>query len=753
MKNVDQDNSFDLRQIMIRYIYHWRYFLVSLLITLSMASVYLYFSKPISEIKATLLIQDEKKSSNDRPTLQEIEIVQSSKLVENEIEIIQSRNLILQVVNALNLDIKYQLKDGYKKKDLYSESPVQFKMLNQVGNAEEGEFEIFIQDNKTFIFKDSTDKKKAYNFNQEYEHEFGVWKLEPENNINDFVKETIVITLLGSERVADTYQKNLEIVLLNKNAPVVGLTITDEVKQRGKDFLNSLIEYYNTATIAEKAQKNQNTLNFIDQRLAALSGELNASEAKVENFRSSRGLTDISSQSEVYLENVQANDIRLNEVNVQLNVIEGIEKYLNASENAENLPSVVGISDPGLNNLIQQLSQLQNKKAELLATTPENNPVFNPLNRQINATRSAIKNNISNTKLALLNTKQELESFNSKFQSSIQNIPGQERQLVSIKRQQTIKEDLYVYLLQKREELSLSYAATLTDARVIDSAYVVPDKQYKRLLFLGLVFITIGIGFPAGVIYAKESLKNTISTQEDVERITNAPVIGKVFHHSNTNEKNLFESSPDSITAETFRTLRTNINFSLNNESHKTILVTSCVSGEGKTFNSLNIAASYAKMGKKTILLNFDLRNSNSIFENIDKTKGLSLFLNEEVTINEIIQKTNFINLDFIHSGPVPPNPLDLMENLMMASLFDILQKNYEYIIIDSPPLAQVSDALTIVKYSNLNLIISRYNVTKKKLIQLVLSELKEKNIKNIAIVLNDNKIVSEQMGYGYYKK
>ncbi len=752
LNNFEHEDSFDFRQFLTKYMFHWRYFMISLLVTVSLAIVYIYFYKPEYEIKATLLIQDERKASNEKASLQEIEVNQSSKLVENEIEVLKSRNLILQVVNALELATRYQIKSGYKKRDLYSESPVQLKMLNQLVGDEDVEFEILIKNNKTFILHDAIDKNKEYNFNQDYKNEFGAWKLEAVNNVEDFIGETIKVSVSSPERTANFFQENLEVQMLNEDAPVVSLMVSDELAQRGKDFLNTLIEHYNSASIAAKATKNQSTLNFIDQRLASLSGELNTSEAEVENFRKSRGLTNITSQSEVYLENVQANDTRLNEVNVQLNVIDGIETFLNTSEKAENLPSVVGISDPGLNQLIQQLSQLQNKKAELLATTPENNPVFNPLNRQINATREAIKNNIVNTKLALVNIKQELESFNLKYESSIRSIPSQERQLIGIKRQQTIKEDLYIYLLQKKEELSLSYAATLTDARIIDSAYSGTEKSPKKLIILAIA-IMLGLGFPAGLIYAKESLKNTISSQEDVEAITNARILGKVFHHNNKQENNVFVTSPDDKTAETFRTLRTNINFALRSSVDRIILVTSCVSGEGKTFNALNIAASYAQMGKKTILLNFDLRNPNSIIGDTQNSAGLSLFLNDEITMDEIIHGSEFANLDIIHSGPVPSNPLDLMEKEIIKDLFDFLKKNYEYIIIDTPPLAQVSDALTIFKFASLNLIIARCNITKKRLLRVVLSELKNKNINNLSIVLNDNKLISEQMGYGYNKR
>jgi len=218
-------------------------------------------------------------------------------------------------------------------------------------------------------------------------------------------------------------------------------------------------------------------------------------------------------------------------------------------------------------------------------------------------------------------------------------------------------------------------------------------------------------------------------------------------------EKNVFLSSPGNKTAENFRTLRTNLNFAMGGKAGKTILVSSCVSGEGKTFSSLNIAAAFAQMGKKVILINFDLRNSHSMFKNADNTKGLSLFLANENSLEEIIQKSYFKNLDLINSGPVPPNPLELMENERTDSLFETLKDDYDYIIIDTPPVAQVSDAFAVIQHADLNLIVVRYNVTKKKLLRLVLSEIKNKNISNVYIILNDNKQISEQMGYGYYNK
>lgn len=444
INTADKEDSFDLHQTLSKYFYHWRLFLLGLLITMAGAFIYLQFAQPKYEIKATLLIQDETKTRDEKSTLQEIEIARTPKLVENEIEVLKSRYLILQVVNELQLWTLYQESVGYKKQDLYKKSPVRFTLLKSTGDLKGQEIELLIKDRETFLLTNSKGEAEVHAFKESIKSDFGVWKLEPGIDINGQAGAAITITLHDPERVADDYQKNIEVTLLNRDAPAVSLLLIDEVEQRGKDILNTLIANYNEATILEKSRITESTLSFIDQRLASLSKELNTAEGQVEGFRSSRGLTDISSQSQVYLENVQVNDHLLNEVNVQLNVIEGIENYVNSSENAETLPSVLGISDPGLSRLIDQLSQLQLQKAELLATTPEDNPIFNPLNRQINSTRTAIKENLGNIKSSLLSTKLELESFNSKFETSIRNIPGQERELIGIKRQQTIKENLYI---------------------------------------------------------------------------------------------------------------------------------------------------------------------------------------------------------------------------------------------------------------------------------------------------------------------
>jgi len=337
----------------------------------------------------------------------------------------------------------------------------------------------------------------------------------------------------------------------------------------------------------------------------------------------------------------------------------------------------------------------------------------------------------------------------------ISKLPGTQMQLGGIERTFKLNDAIYNYLLEKQAEAKITKASNLSDIVVIEPAHMVGSSPVSpKYMFSYIIALIMGFTLPIMILVIKMFFKTTISEQEEIEHMTNATILGKVFHYNNRKDMNVFESSLGNNIAENFRSIRTNLNFALGGgQSAKTILVSSCVSGEGKTFSALNIAAAYAQIAKRTVLINFDLRNSQSQIKNADNSNGLSLFLSGDVEIINVIQKSYFKTLDIINAGPVPPNPLELIENVRTNSLFEFLKENYDYIIIDTPPLAQVSDAYTLIQYADLNLIVVRYNVTKKKLLSLVLGELKNKNINNVSIILNDNKQVSEQMGYGYYNK
>jgi tyrosine-protein kinase Etk/Wzc len=394
IKTADRHQLIDFKSILAKYFYHWPLFVLGLILAFAGAYAYMHIVNPTYEISATILVKDEKKSPEEKSALPELEQSSSPKNAEAEIEILRSKKLISQVVNGLQLWTSYKINDGLKTQDIYETPPFKIFFLQKPALLKNHKIEVLIKDKNTFEIENLAGQKQTMPFNQVIKNGYGTWILKPTGYLDQFIGSAITVTVEDEETVSNNYLKLLDAHLLDKLAPTIGLFVTDEVPQRGKDFLNNLIKAYNEAASDEEKRTTKSTIDFIDNRLASLTGELNSAEKEVEGYRSSQGLTDINSQAKVYLENVQSNDGKLNEVNVQLNVIDGIEKYVNSTSDNENAPATIGITDPALNSLIEKLSQLQLKRSALLANTPENNPMFEPINRQITLTKAAIKETV-----------------------------------------------------------------------------------------------------------------------------------------------------------------------------------------------------------------------------------------------------------------------------------------------------------------------------------------------------------------------
>lgn len=746
---LENESSSNFRETLNKYLYHWPLFVIGLLITLTAAFIYLKTTEPVYEAKATLLIQDEKKVSEEEKALQEIDLTASSKLAENEVEVLKSRQLTNLVVDDLQLATVYTKKRRFTTEDLYGKSPVKLTILRPTGDAHGQTLKVVIKDKEFFYLKNSDGELKTFIFNKPYKSSFGTWKLTPTELLNDYKNNEISITLNDPEATSSALQKNLTASLLNKQAPAIGLSITDEVPQRGKDILNHLITHYNNASLSEKNRITQATLSFIDDRLDSLSKELNTAERQVEGFRSSRGLTDISSQSQVYLENVQSNDNRLNEVNVQLNVIQGIERYVNSSRNSNNVPSTLGIEDPALNSSIEQLAQLQLERQKLLATTPEGSPLFEPLDRQIQTTKSSIRESVRNIKSSLAATKGQLQSFGSRFESSIKDIPGQERQYVGMKRQQGVKEGLYVYLLQKREEISLSYASTLADARIVDDAYIGFAKKPKAPLVYGMAFL-LGLVLPASFMYGRDKIHNRITNRKEIEEAIGNPILSELSYERTRSPLVALDKS-NFVIGEEFRALRTNLHFlHEKKQSNRVTLFTSSIAGEGKSFVSSNLALTLAASSRKTVLLELDLRKPkvSEMFKLPHAHPGISNYLNGGSSIEDIIQPSGIHpNLDIIGSGPFPSNPSELLEQPEVDILFAWLRANYDDVIIDTPPINLVTDAMILARVTDVTLYIVQQGYTFKSLLPFIKKLFADQNFPKMKVVFNG--IEKGRYGYG----
>ncbi|MGI4020898.1 MAG: GumC family protein [Janthinobacterium lividum] len=743
--------SIDLKSIITKYLYHWPLFVIGLILALTAAFFYVQMAQPYYEVKATLLIKDDKKMPDQKSALDKIDLLNSATIIENEIEILKSKQLISQVVQDLQLGTIYQKKDGLSYQDLYQSSPVKLTLINSTGNLSQGIVNLAIKNDQSFSLILPNGKSKDFSYKSTFKNNFGIWKLEPTKALTQYKGATIKITLLDPDKLALRYQTAIDASLPNKLTTAVVLSIWDEVPQRGKDILNRLIYNYNLAATSEKKRETKSTLDFIDQRLASLNDELTAAEKGIAGFKSSRGITDISADSKISLENMQANDTRLNEVNVQLSVIDGIERYVNSSQNSGRAPATLGITDPALSSLIEKLSTLQLQRERLLATTPETNPDFEPINRQIVTTRAAIKENVRNIKSSLLNTQGKLQSFNSRFESSIKNIPTEERQYVSKKRQQESKESLYTYLLQKREEMSVTYASTLTDDRIVDQAYAGPAKDQKKSLIYAAAML-LGLGLPAGLIYARNSFSDKITTLQEIKDAVSIPVLSELpFELSQnpvvTNDLN------SNVLVEQFRSLRTKLYYLFGEKEHgRVTLLTSSVAGEGKSFVSTNLATSLANADRKTVILELDLRKPK-VAETFNLSKehvGISDFLKGNATQTDIIQACGLVpNLDIISSGTIVQNPSELLEKKQLKDLISSLRNTYDDIIIDSPPVHLVPDAMILSRLTDITLYVIRQGFTEKAELDFIKELYQQKQLPNINLIFNG--IERAKYGYGYH--
>ncbi len=759
VRAYSQDDSFKPREVLMKYLFHWPLFLICVFATLSLAVVYLKITKPVYEIKASLLIKDDNNIENNRRTgiaLQELDITSPNKTVDNEIEVLKSRSLMNTLVSDLQLWIDYQSNKKIGKENLYGKSPVKFVFTKTDEKIEGKNVIVYIKNDKTYFLTENDDIAIEYPFDKEITTSLGTFKVKKTPEYSKYFGKSIQVSFKDFEKTVSDYQKGIEIALLNKKSPTVSLSLTDAARERGKAILNHLIIIYNKATATEKNRITKSTIDFIDSRLETISKELRDVEGQSERFKSSRRLTDITSESRIFLENAQANDSKLNDVKVKLNVVEGIEDYVNSPSLYKKVPSTLGIDDPGLNIMIAKLNQLENDKARLLSTTPENNPIFNPLNSQIAELKSAVKINISTIKLTLENTKQKLEAFDEGFKADISRIPGEEREYIAIKRQENVKQDLFLYLLKKKEEISLSYASTLADARVIDAAYAGPVKWPNKILVLAIALL-MGFGFPIALIIARSLFNDKVKSKTLVARESNLPIIAEIRQVA-TRSPLIINNAYFSGVIEEFRYLRTKI-LSLHSATEKgrLTLLTSSIIGEGKSFIASNLALTLAKSGRRVALIDLDLRrNYLGSFFNIDGDEpGMIQFLEGEIQKEDLIKKSELhYGLDIITSGFSSENlASELIEKVELEILITWLKQNYDDVIIYAPPIRLAADALILAKFNPLLLFVVRCNKTKKAYLKFI--DTLQKSFTKAYIVINSARPEEGISDYGksYYPK
>lgn len=755
-KEVFQVNTeeIDLKSILQKYLRNWYLFVAGLLMCLGLAFMYLRYSTPEYLISSTVLIKDDKKGADlgGSSMFGDLGMFQSSKSFSNEIEVLRSKDLMHRVLKELSLYASFYKKGNVKTTEIYGQTlPLKLIMGELDSAAFDKIITLYIKNNNSFeIEEDGVEERSLHQFGQEIIKPYGTFTVIAQTGIND--EDKIKIKFHDIRKLANRYHKQLKIEPVNKEATVLMLSMAHAVPEKSKDIIGKLIELYSKEAIEDKNQVAASTMEFIDDRLSYLTTELTAVEKDVEEYKRKNQLTNVSSEATLYMERASEYNKQLAEFEIQMDVLNSIESYLkNQNEQLELVPSTLNLQDPTLSGLIARYNELQLERNRMLRNTPANHPLVQNLSDQLNNLRLNILENIRNIQKGIMITRDNLKASSSRFESRIQQVPSIERELLEISRQQGIKEGLYLYLLQKREESALSLAATVANSRMIDVPMAGDEPVKPKRLLIYLLALILGLGIPIGFIYVKDLLSTKVQELSEVKKATNTPVLGEIAKTTGADQIVVTRNSRDPV-AEMFRLIRTNLQFATLGKDNRVILITSSMSGEGKSFFCLNLAATLALTGKRTIVLDFDLRKpglSNDV--GLFNGTGITTYLASEANSMEMIKPDEVAqNLFVLRSGPVPPNPAELMLLPKIGDLIEDLKMSFDYVIIDTSPVGLVADALSLTSYVDSSIYLLRYNYTYKEQIKIIDDIYRQQKLRQPMIVANGARIGGNGNGYGY---
>ena len=764
----DEIEDVNLREQLDKYLSHWRWFLLSIIIGLVLAFLYLRYTTPSYQATTTILVKDEKKGGmlSELSAFSDLGLGGSMKSnVDNEIEILKSRTLVESTISKLNLNVSLFVKGNVVDRDVYVESPIRVVFVNKSRLFSEAktvleckllnpnsftlESEVNDDENNKFILP----SKKEFKYGEKIPTQIGTLIIEKtlffeNNHTGRFESIRIVINQL--DELAEGFRQKLKVEPISKTSSVVSISISDPVSKKAENFLDTMIDIYNEDAAEDKNFISENTSKFIAGRLGLIAQELDGVEQDVESFKKTNKLTDIESEAKLFIEGSSEYDKKGVETEIHLNVVSSLLDFIKKSTNSDLLPSNMITETGDASGLITSYNQLVLDRNRILKSATTENPSVVKLDQQISSLKSNVAASLRRMQSNLQIQNRDIKSQEGILNSKIGKIPVQERQFRVIARQQKVKEELYLYLLQKREETAISLSATEPNARVIDAAKAekFPISPKKKIIYLaGLI---LGLLVPFGIIYADDLLDTKIKSKLDLEGKTQIPFIGDVPTSDDIAE--LIKSESRTSSAEAIRIVRTNLEFMLTKVPEgvaKTIFVTSTFPSEGKTFISVNLAATFALSGRRVLLIGADIRNPK-FGEYIDvPSMGLTNYLssNDKNVQDYVIKHKGYENFFILPSGVIPPNPAELLMSKRVDQLFEELKKEYDYIIVDTAPVSLVTDTILIAKNADTFVYVMRANVLEKRMLNIANTFYKEKKLPNMCIVLNDT---DSTKGYGY---
>ncbi|QHS63111.1 GumC family protein [Chitinophaga agri] len=737
---------------MIRHKYqpYWPLFVIASIISFSIAYVYLRYATPLYKISSSLLIKEDTRPV-ESSIIEMMDPLGRGKKVDNEIEILKSRTIAKTVVRNLNLYGEVFEKGRIRDISMYKTGPVQFEFLDpDLIDPNEGTIVPLKYD---YAGKKVSLDDQTYPLNDTVHTKWGrmIIKPVPGYNPNGEHGEGYYLKVSGDRALAGVFLSNLKIAPATKTANVLRLEYVDAVPKRGMDMLNELMKAYDAASIDDKNKTASKTMAFVEERLRIITAELSQVEGKIQEYKTNEGIVDISEQSKLFLNAVQDNDVRLSEADMQLSSLSAVQEYVKGKGAGDNLvPATLGIADPTLLGLVSKLQDSELQLERLRKTTGENSPLIASLTAQIEKLRPAILDNISSLRANLEASRAKLAGQNGRFMSMLKGVPSKEKTLLEVSRQQQIKNNIYTFLLEKREETQLQYAAAISDSRIIDLAEAESFPfSPKKSMVMALALIA-GIAVVAGFIAVKDLMNHKVMFRSDIEKGTSAPIIAEImFDKSGAIAITEGKRTP---VAEQFRALRTSLSYIGINGDNKTILVTSSISGEGKSFVAVNLALSLSLTKKKVVLLEFDLRKPKvSKILNVPHHPGISNYLVGHSSLSDILKQPieNNEYMYLLSAGVIPPNPTELILNGRLEHLLANLRASFDYVIIDSAPVGPVTDARLLAPFADATLYVVRHDRTPKFNLKMVEDLYEQGDLGKLNIVFNGLKMRGAP-GYAY---
>lgn len=748
------NSSFDFKSFAPKLLKHWYLFVIFLALAFSMAYYQLLKENPMYRISGSVMIEED-----DDPQAVEGKSIQGITLkvgatLENEMQIFRSRNLMEEVVRELGLEVSYFGVGKHKKSELYHYSPVRLSSVDSLWNLYWQRLHIQIVDTTYFNLigfdKDTTQLRFGVPFSFEGNGvvlDYTGAPIDPEFS-------TYEIVILPPAYMARNFSAGLDLQRLEESN-LLQLSMIHEVPDKAIDIINKLVEVFFRNGLEEKKKRASNTLMFIEDRLNYISKELYKVERQVEEYKTKKGLaTDLGTSAEQFMTKITTADESLLNLGILKNSLQDALEFVQDPENSHELLTLgADAGSPSLLALIEKYNTTIVEYKQLAAATTELHPGLQRLDNELISIRGNLVKQLNFAKRDVSNRERQLETELVPLNRRMAEIPKNEREILQIMRQQQIKETLFLYLLQKREETAISIAAQIGNARIIDKPDTVAQLPSAAQRFYALAFL-FGMGIPFGIVYLKDQFNDKVQSEKEIKELTNAVFLGSLCKSGKSSQMVISHNSRSAV-AEMFRLLRTNLEFTNANVKKPVVMVTSSGPGEGKSFISLNLGLSLALSGKKTVMLELDLRRPKlgDYLTGESSIKGITNYLVGKESLDNIIQYgKGHRNLALIACGPIPPNPSELILNEKMDALLEELKKRFDYIIIDTPPVGLVTDALLINKYVTSTLFVVHYKKTKRESLGLIKDLNETKKLTNIGVVLNGTKIARGKYGYGYYE-